>query len=144
MIKIFFMMLFSTILYNCQSINNHVELEFVYDSKDYVLTSVEEKLDLKNNTINIFFEDYFNNNDVKIYFDGKIFFNEKISTDNALGVAGFYLHPDGFDKIDIAIDGKSIRLDKNKIRGFKYLYISKESNSSKIRLLFSNRPHLYQ
>lgn len=142
MIKIIFLFLSAITLFNCQSSNIN---NITYDKKDYVLTSLEQKLDLKDTVIGIFFEGNFSGNFTKIYFDQDLLFDKKITTDDNLGVADFYLQNKTFNKIKIIVD-KDIILDINTtdVKGYKYVYISKNKTTQKFDILFSNKPHIYQ
>jgi hypothetical protein len=77
MIKIIFLFLSAITLFNCQSSNIN---NITYDKKDYVLTSLEQKLDLKDTVIGIFFEGNFSGNFTKIYFDQDLLFDKKITS----------------------------------------------------------------
>lgn len=132
-------MLANSIITSCQTKKNI----FTYDKKEYILTEEEKEYDISDYSLNIFFEKYFTNNDVKIFINGERVFNQNLTTKRVLGLAGYFQIKVSPKSLKINIDGDEIELDSAKFKGYKYLYINITEIGEK-KFNFSNKPVTYQ
>lgn len=105
------------------------------------LTELQKKLDINGNFINIFFENYFDNEKVSMKCDSKEIFSKNIITYNTINLADFYSQKSICKKLQINIGPQKIILEKKDIENYKYLYIRKKSDS--LNLTLSNTPRTY-
>lgn len=132
--------LFSIMSLSCQSQQRHNYTLNIENTKPN-LTDLQKKIDIKGNFINIFFEDYFDNDKVSLKCDGNEIFNKNITTDNTINLANYYLQKSPCEKLDINVGNQNITLINKKINNHKYLYVKKKEDS--IILTLSNSPKTY-
>lgn len=138
MIKnLFVFFILSTITVNCQSV------KYIYEDKDYVLTSLEKQFEFEDKTINIFFENGFTNDVAKIFIDGNLTYEKAVTTDYTIGVAGFLMFDKKFENISIIINETKIDISQSEIKNYKNIYINQAKDRKQI-ITFSNKPHLYR
>lgn len=115
----------------------------IIEERNIVLTEKENKFDVKNNDLNIIYETGFNNELVGITLDSDVIISESISTDDITG-SSLYVPIKNYPKqyLLFSVNNKLlIKLSISKIKGYKYIYINK--NSNEYNFTISNRPRLY-
>lgn len=111
------------------------------DNDKVILNDLQQKLDLKDNFINIFFENNFNNEKVILSCDNKEIFNKNIITDHTINLADYHLQKEKCNHFIINIENQKKELTKKELEKYKYIYIKKNIDSINLRL--SNAPKMY-
>ncbi|WP_336960137.1 hypothetical protein [Chryseobacterium contaminans] len=132
--------LFLIVSFFCQCQQRH-NYTLSRENTKPVLTELQKKIDIKGNFINIFFEGYFDNEQVSLKCDSKEVFNKSITTDNTINLADYYSQKSNCEKLTVNIGDQKALLKKKDIEDYKYLYVSKKNNS--IILVLSNAPRTY-
>lgn len=122
----------------CQCQNHYALYK---EEKSPTLTSLQKKLDIKGNYINIFFETNFENDKVFISCDDKKVFEKLITTDYLTNLADYYLQKAMCKKLNIRIGTKKIILKNEELKNYKYLYINEKEDN--MNLTLSNTPRVY-
>jgi len=115
----------------------------VFDNPKIELTSLEKQMAPKEGRIYIAFESVFQNDFVEMKVDNIVILNELISTDNTISLAKFKEIFVPKFSIEFLINKKIyIKLNKNKLRGYKNIYLNKVNDT--IHVLVTNKPHFYK
>ncbi|MDR3025943.1 hypothetical protein [Chryseobacterium sp.] len=90
----------------------------------YINDEINQKYSIKYNkdSLNIFFENDFKNDKIKIFSDRKIIFQDKITTDKNTNHAKFIAIPKNLNAMVLKINNSEYKIQES-VKGFKYMYI---------------------
>ena len=132
------------VLIICHScISNH-NIRINYDDPNAKKTNIEQKIFDKIKGKMICFENGFEQDTILIKFDNKFIDNKLIKYDTIKN----YSYCLKYDKIDsvlkIKINKNDIKIAKNKVETYKFIYINKLKDKNNYTILLTNKPHLYK